>query len=140
MAGKKDKQIEELTNNWKRALADYQNLEKRMSQEKKEWGKFATGDLILKLLPVLDNLEKAARHLKNTGLNLALKQFLDVLRNEGLEPLEVVGKEFNPQEMECLEVVAGDEENKVAEEVRRGYKLEGKVLRVAQVKVTKLEV
>lgn len=130
------KQLEEMTNNWKRALADYQNLEKRTKEEKEEFSKFANKELILKILPVLDSLEKLEQHLKDEGLKLIVKQFIDVLIGEGLERIEVLGRDFNPEEMECLEVVEG-EDQKVMEETRVGYKLKGKILRAARVKVGK---
>jgi molecular chaperone GrpE len=133
-------QIEDLTNKWKRALADYQNLEKRVKSEKEEFGNYANRELILKLLPVLDTFEKLEEHLKDEGLALALRQFRDILTQEGLEKIEVLGKEFNPQEMECVEVEEGKEENRVTEEVRAGYRLKGKVLRVAQVAVGKRKI
>lgn len=134
------KQLEETTNNWKRALADYQNLEKRTREEKEEFGKYANRELILQLLPVLDTFEKLEAHLKDQSLSLAIKQFQDILARDGLERLGVLGKDFNPGEMECVEVVEGDEENKVVGEIRAGYRLKGKVIRVAQVKVAKKKI
>jgi len=133
------RQIEELTNNWKRALSDYQNLEKRTREEKEEFARFANRELILKLLPVLDTFEKLEEHLKDEGLNLALKQFRDILTKEGLEKIEVLGKDFDPEEMECVEVIMGDE-NRVMREMRPGYRFKGKMLRVAQVKVAKKKI
>lgn len=129
------KEIKDLEEKWKRALADYQNLEKRMAAQKSDWLKEAAWDLILKLLPVGDTFNLAAGHLQEKGLDLAVRQFWQVLESEGLEKIKVEGKDFNPQEMECVDVVEGEEEGKVAGEVRSGFRLNGKVLRVAQVKV-----
>jgi len=131
--------IEELENNWKRALADYQNLEKRTAKEKGEYVQIASQDLVLKLLPILDQLKKAQEHLKDEGLNLVLNNFEKVFEDEGLVKIDVLGKEFNPEEMECVDVTQGKQENKVVEEVSAGYKLRGKVIKVAQVKVVKKE-
>ena len=130
------KQLDEVTNNWKRALADYQNLEKRTREEKTDFSQYANQNLILKLLPVLDTFEKLAEHLKDENIVLSLKQFRDVLNNEGLEKIEAIGKDFNPEEMECVEAVQG-EDGKVIEETRSGYKLKGKIIRPAMVKVGK---
>jgi len=130
------KQLEELTKKWHRALADYQNLEKRAGLEKEEFAKFANAQLILKILPGLDSLEKAGKHLKDEGLKLALKQLNDELGGEGLEKIETLGQDFDPETMECLEVTEG-EEGKVLDEIRPGYKLNKRVLRVAQVRVGK---
>lgn len=132
-------QIEDLTNKWKRALADYQNLEKRTRAEKEEFGNYANRELILKLLPVLDTFEKLEEHLKDEGLALALRQFRDILTKEGLEKIEVIGKNFNPEEMECVEVVMGDE-NRVMREVRPGYRFKERILRVALVRVGKKKI
>ena len=127
-------EIEDLTHKWKRALADYQNLERRIAAEKEDFVKFSSSSLISKILPALDSLEKAQKYLNDEGLDLALKQLRQVLEEEGLERMEVLGRQFDPVEMECCELCQGDEE-KVIEEVQPGYRLGGKVLRCAQVKV-----
>jgi molecular chaperone GrpE len=137
---KKIEEIEKERDEWKakcmRALADYQNLERRNREEREEIRKFAGEIVIVKMLSAIDTLKKAKDHLKDAGLDLAYKEFKDVLLGQGMEEIKTVGEDFNPHEMECIEVVGG-EENKVIEEVRAGYRLYGKVLRVAQVKVGK---
>lgn len=129
--------VKDLEEKWKRALADYQNLERRTKEERKELYKSASESLIVQLLPVLDNLEKATQHLKDEGLNLALRELWQVLETEGLVRIKTTGEIFNPQEMEAVDVVSGEEENKIQEEFRSGYKLHGKVIRAAQVRVVK---
>jgi molecular chaperone GrpE len=136
---KLDGQVEDLTNRWKRALADYENLEKRINAEKNEFVKFANAKLLLKILPALDTLEKANNHLKDEGLGLAMKQLADGLEAEGLMRIETRGKDFDPQLMECTDTVEGDE-GKAIEEVRPGYMLNERVLRVAQVRVGKQKI
>lgn len=136
---KTKKQIDDLTDKLTRVLADYQNLEKRIAREKGEFIDFASAKLAVKILPAIDSLEKAEIHLNDAGLSLAIKQLTDSLKTEGLEKIEVLGKEFNPEEMECIQIVEGEKDNEVAEEIRGGYRLNGKVLRVAQVKVAKKE-
>lgn len=135
------REIEELKNNWKRALADYQNLEKRVALEKQEFVAWATADLITKLLPALDSLKKAEEQLKDEGVKLAVKQLEEALKEEGLTKIEVLGKEFTPATMECLAAVTGkkEDEGKVAEEIRTGYNFKGRVLRAAQVTVYKFK-
>jgi molecular chaperone GrpE len=128
------KQVDELTEKWKRALADYQNLEKRVESEKKEFVKFSNASLIDKLLGVLDDFERAQKHLKDKGLEIAINQFKSVLQIEGVEEIKTKGKEFEPMLMDCIEVVRG-EENKVVEVLEKGYLLNQKVLRPAKVKV-----
>lgn len=124
---------EELENNYKRALADYQNLEKRVREERNDRILRANKDLLLHLLPVLDTLMLAKKHIKvgDEGLDLSIKQFHDVLKNENVERIETVGKNFDPHFMECIETVDG-EEGKVIEEIRAGYMLYDKVLRAVQ--------
>lgn len=129
------KEVDDLTNRWKRALADYQNLEKRYEKEKTDFVQFANANLILRLLGVLEHLERAAQHLKNDGLNLVINEFKKVLTNEGLEEIKCAGEEFSPEIMEAVAVVKDGEAQKVAEVVNRGYLLKGKVLLPAKVKV-----
>ena len=130
------KQIEEWKSKYLRALADYQNLDRRNREENEAVRKFASEVILMRLLPVVDTFRKAKEHLKDPGLDLAFKELLAVLEEQGVEKMDVVGKAFNPHEMECVEVVEG-KENTVIEEALPGYYLRGKVLRVAQVKVGK---
>jgi len=104
---KKNEQIEEITNQLKRAVADYQNLEKRTEEAKRGWILSANKSLILKLLPVLDNLFLARKHIDDVGLNLSIQKFIDVLREDGVERIEVENKDFDPATMECVSVVVG---------------------------------
>lgn len=131
------RKIEDLTYKWKRALADYQNLEKRIQQERKESVRYVAQRIIEKILYAVDSLEQAERHLKDEGLTLALKSLKDTLLGEGVKKIEVVGKKFNPIEMECVEIAEGDNDDIVIEELRPGFTLEDKILRVARVKVSK---
>ncbi len=128
--------VEEWKGKYLRALADYQNLEKRTYAEKEEIRKFASQALLERLFPVLDSFELAQKQLNDQGLMLALKEWYAFLSELGVVRIATVGKDFNPHEMECVEVVAGDP-NKVIEEVLPGYKLFDRILRVAQVKVGK---
>ncbi|MBI3385139.1 nucleotide exchange factor GrpE [Candidatus Gottesmanbacteria bacterium] len=131
------KQIDDLTISWKRALADYQNLEKRIAQNREELTKYSTQKLIKELLSVLDTLEKADEHLKDQGLDLAVGNFQTILKANGVKKIEVMGKKFDPEMMECTEVIPSDKDDTALEEVRRGYMLWDKVLRPVQVKVGK---
>ena len=128
-------QVTEYNNHWKRALADYQNLEKRIHRERAEDGKSAAKNIILKLLPILDDLEKAQSQLKNEGLALIINKLLDLLKSEQVSKLDVVGKKFDPNCMECIEVK--NEGDEVIEEVRSGYLINNNLLRAAQVNVGK---
>lgn len=138
MKKKHDEQIEEWKAKYLRALADYQNLEKRMQAEKTEVRRFAAEVVIARLLPTIDTLSKASKHMTDAGLTLALKEFYAALSELGVQKLVVVGKPFNPHEMECIEVVSG-KDNIVVEQILPGYRLHDKILRIAQVKVGKKE-
>ena len=135
---KPDASIEELENQNKRVLADYRNLENRVSQERGEWILKANKSLLLNLLPVLDTLILANKHSqgKDQNLSLSIQQFLDILKREGVVKIEAQGQSFDPNLMECIETVEGID-GKVTEEVRAGYTLYDEILRVAQVKVGK---
>lgn len=130
------KQIEEWKNKYLRALADYQNLEKRVAAEKSELRAYAAESVIVKLLSIADTFERAQVHLQDPGLSLALKDLAAFFASQGVTKLETKGKPFDPEIMECIEVVDG-EDTIVVEEARSGYALHGKVIRVARVKVGK---
>ena len=146
-----DKHVQELKqkasefeDKYKRVLADYQNLEKRVTEERKELILKSNKDLLLRLLPVLDTLILVAKHSKDDQtLNLSVKQFFDILKVEGVEKIETQGANFDPNRMECIETVEVDpstssgEEGKVIEETRAGYRLYDQVLRPAQVTIGK---
>lgn len=132
------KKVEEGEQKFRRALADYQNLEKRVQAQRRELILSANRDLLLRLLPILDTLQLAFVHLKDKGLELSIKQFSDILKNEGIVRIETKGKPFDPSTMEGISTQPG-EENKVIEEVRAGYMLNDSLLRSAQVIVGKSE-
>lgn len=129
-------QVTDLEAKWKRAVADYRNLERRVNDQQQAVVKFANAMLIERLLTIIDDLERANEHLKDEGLRLIIGRFKDILKSEGVEPIEVQGKEFNPQVMECAEMVEGAK-NQVVKVVLTGYTLNGKVLRPAKVLVGK---
>lgn len=132
---------EEYLNGWKRAKADYLNLEKKIEKEKEEWRKFANLNLVLDLLPVFDSFELAMKKLnkedkKNnndliSGLNQIKKQLDKVLEKVGVERIKTVGEKFNPEFHEIVE--KRGKNDKIVEEIQAGYKMEGKVIRPAKV-------
>jgi len=134
---KTKKEVEEYKNKYLRALADYQNLEKRITDQKNNQKKSIIQELIVKLLPLLDNMEKAEIFSKDEGLVLAKNQFIKVIRDFGIKEIDVLGKEFDPQLAEVIDVVKGEKNNLVTEVLRKGYFYEDRILRVAQVKVSK---
>src|SRR4030066_996854 len=130
-------EVNKYKNSYLRALADYQNFEKRVLEEKEDVIRNASKRLIIKFLPVLDNLEKAQVFVKDEGLNMIKQSFYEVLKSEGVEEINVKGQKFNPELAEAVSIIEGKEDGKITEVIRSGYKLNGKVIRPAQVKVEK---
>jgi len=135
-----EQQIEELKvkcdeylNGWKRERADFLNYKKEEGERIGTLAKFANEELLLNILPVLDHLLLASAHIKDDGLDMVIKQFQDFLSKEGIEPIEVAGKNFDPNIMDAVE----GEGEKVSEELQKGYTLHGKIIRPARVKLTK---
>lgn len=137
----KVKDLKKETENWKekylRALADYQNLEKRVRNELLDFKKRANQELILRLLDIFDSLEKAEVFVKDEGLKLVRAKFNQILIEAGVEEIEVLNKKFDFNLAECVEVVRGKKDNQVVEVLQKGYKLNDQIIRVARVKVEK---
>jgi molecular chaperone GrpE len=136
---KLEEKVAELENNWKRALADYKNLERRTAEEKQEFAEFANMVLIQRLLPIVDNLQMLEKHISDTGLKMVIKEFKQVLENCGAVAMESQGKDFNADTMDCIETQDCDDDanNKVLEVTTEGYKFKNKILRPAKVRVGK---
>lgn len=133
------KRITELENNYKRALADYQNLIKQSQKERHEYIKFATCDLITQILPLLDNLQLAYKHTQDPGIEMIIKQFKQIIADEHVHEINPThGTLFDENLHEAIDTVDGDEqqENQIAETAQIGYQYkDGPVLRHAKVKV-----
>ncbi|MEM0358408.1 MAG: nucleotide exchange factor GrpE [Candidatus Hadarchaeales archaeon] len=126
------------------AQAELENLLKRMEREREEASQAALGRLVLRLLEVLDNFERALKNKEEgkafaEGVEMIYKQLLKVLEEEGLEPIQAVGKKFDPFLHEAVDRVEipGMEEGTVVEELQRGYRFRSKILRASKVRVTK---
>ena len=126
--------IESLDNSWKRALADYNNLEKRTAEEKEHFLTLVKIQVMESFLPFFDNLEKIQEHSKDEGLELTLKDLQKVLKNIGVEEIEAEGKDFDHNTMEAIEIQKG-EANKVLKVIQKGYLINGILLRPAKVAV-----
>lgn len=142
-----EKELEDWKSAYTRKLADFQNYSKRKDNELAEMKKFAAEGLILKILDNVDNLERAVLASKENkdidsliaGLDMVLKGIKEVLVSEGLEEIEADGKEYDPYEHQAMMVENIDEKenNTVLDVFNKGYKLKGKVIRPAMVKVNK---
>lgn len=129
-----EQKIEDLEDQLKRAVADYRNLEIRQREERIEFVKFANKNLIESLLPAFDTLLLADKYTEDQNLKITVKHVLDVLKQAGIEKVETIGKEYNPETMEAIDVVEGPE-NEVIEEAQPGFIMSGKTIRPARVKV-----
>lgn len=131
-----EQKVHDLENQVKRVLADYQNLEKRIRDERQDWVRSANRELLLRILPILDTLELAQKHSSDETVKVCIQLFLDTLKTEGIEKIKTVGEKFDPGVMEGVGVKEG-KEGIVLEEARAGYLLSEKLLRPAQVIVGK---
>lgn len=128
---------DEYKNKLLRALADYHNLEKRVADERQEFGRRAVQNFILRILPFLDNLEQAEVFVKDRGLEIVKASFLELLEKEGLKRIDVLNKEYDMHVAEAVDLVEGEKDNVMVEVVRNGYEFNGQIVRPAQVKVSK---
>jgi molecular chaperone GrpE len=128
---------EERLDQLKRCRADLDNTLKIVAREKDEHAKYASEKLISKLLCVLDSLEQASKH--DEGSEVLYQQLFNILKGEGLEPIDAVGKKFDPYKHEAMMQVKSEEleEDCVAQEIQRGYTLNSRVIRFSKVAVVK---
>ena len=131
---------------WLRGQAEFSNFRKRQERERQDMRAGAAADTITLLLPVLDDLERAFKHVPAdmqshpwlSGFRLIERKFAQVLEQAGVKPIETIGKRFDPNFHES----AADEESDqphgtILEEYRKGYTLNEKVLRPAMVKIAR---
>jgi molecular chaperone GrpE len=132
-----------------RRQAEFENFRKRSERDKTEFFQRLRSEVLLDLLPVLDNFERALISVEGsapdakalqTGVELIHKQLKDALTKMGLQPVEALGATFDPNLHEAITVEATDQhkENTIMEEFERGYKLGDRLLRPAKVKVAAL--
>ncbi len=120
-----------------RCRAEMDNILKRAAREKEDQAKYASERLISKILPVLDSLEQASKH--DEGTRVLHQQLLDILKGEGLVPIDAAGQRFDPYKHEALYQLKSQdlEEDTVAEEIQKGYLLNCRVIRFSKVAVAK---
>jgi molecular chaperone GrpE len=129
-----------------RAVADFDNYRKRIERERRELSEYAATDVLLELLPIIDNFERALQapaagemEAFKRGVELIHKQMLDLLRKRGVSHIEAQGADFDPNVHQAVihEPSDAHREGEVMEELQRGYKLGDRLLRPAMVKVAK---
>lgn len=145
----RDKSAEYL-DNWRRAAADFANYKKRIEKDNAEFTKFANMTLIARLLPVLDDFDRAFQTIPDNlraltwvdGIFLIARKMAALLEAEGLKPIEALNKPFDPNMHEAVihEETDKYEDGIVIAELQKGYKLNDRVIRPTMVKVAKKKV
>lgn len=133
---------DELDDRYKRILAEFENFKKRSNKERELLYNSILSDIIEVILPVVDNLENAAKvetqdENYKKGIELVLKQFQDVLKSKGIEEIKAVGETFDPSLHEAVSSVQDDTkgEKEIIQEYRKGYKIGNRVIRHSMVVV-----
>lgn len=143
-------EVDALNDRLLRVHAEFENYKKRASRERSEFVRFANEGLILELLPVVDSLEHAVATARvgsdvqglAEGVDIILRLFLTTLEKVGVKPIEALGREFDPNFHQAVAQTESTDgrDNIAVEEIRKGYLLEGRLLRPAMVKVSKTPV
>ena len=130
----------ELDDRYKRLFAEFENYKKRSQKEKDSIYGMITGDVVATMLPIMDNLEKAAdAKTEDTkyqeGVKLVGRQFQEALKRLGLEEIETLGQKFDPEFHEAVSHVEDNTkgEQEIVQEFRKGYKIGNKVVRHSMV-------
>jgi len=141
------REYEALQDKYLRLLADFENHKKRAAKEREQQAQFSNEELLKEWLPVVDNVERAARHAATQrapaamleGLELILKQCREVLGRAGATAIEAIGQPFDPQQHQAIAQRDTDEApaGTVVDEAQRGYLFKGRLLRPALVTVAK---
>ena len=140
---KKQIKVIELTETVQRVQADFENYKKRTEKDKEEFIKYACQNIVLDLLPILDNFELALKHTKDkeefvNGIERVYSNFIDILEKKGLKPINALSKEFDPVMHEALmQEKSKEKPGIVIEEFQKGYMINDKVIRPTKVKVAK---
>jgi len=136
-----EKERAEYLAGWQRAKADLINYKKEQEQKNSAFFKFANENLIIEILLVLDSFEQALKHTqrakgKDEGILQLYNQLKNILKNQGLEEIETIGKKFNPELHEAIEEGKG-KKGIIIKELQKGYSLNKKTIRPSKVKVGK---
>ncbi|MDD4476959.1 MAG: nucleotide exchange factor GrpE [Patescibacteria group bacterium] len=143
------KEREEYESGWRRALADYKNLQNETNKMRAEWARMSEQQILEEFIPIYENFKLAFRTQTNSfnqeqlkwvdGIKYIMKQFVDVLKSHGIEEIVTVGEIFDPRCHEAIssEIVEGKPEGEIIKEVEGGYKMGDKVIKAAKVIVAK---
>ena len=138
----KQQELDELTDRYKRVLAEFENYKKRSSKERENLYNSILADVVESMLPIVDNLENAVKaetedEEYKKGVEMVLQQFKIVLGSKGVEEIKTVGETFDPELHEAVSSIQDDKlgEKEIVEEYRKGYKIGTKVIRHSMVVV-----
>lgn len=142
----KTKECKDLLDQLQRLAAEYSNYQKRMERSLQDERRAGIRDLVVDLLPALDNFERALEHVQDeaskdavvAGIKAVYEQLLAALKKHGVTAFESHGLEFDPEHHEAIAMVASDEhaEGTVAHEMQKGYRLHGQTIRPSRVAVS----
>ena len=142
MLKQKQAELDDVTDRYKRILAEFENFKKRSGKERESLYNMILADIVSSMLPILDNLENAAKAESKDeeykkGIELVLKQFQDTLKSKGVEEIKTVGETFDPELHEAVSSVQDDTkgEKEIVQEYRKGYRIGTKVIRHSMVVV-----
>jgi molecular chaperone GrpE len=150
------KKVKELEDGWQRTQADFENYRKRVESQRADLIQYANQELILKIVPVLENFRRAAEHIPQCrpslnqeeitkisswieGIKSIEKQIESILADEGVEKIATTGKKFDPyfHEAVAYEEHSNQEEGMIVNELEAGYQMRDKVIKPAKVRVSK---
>ncbi|NQT47302.1 MAG: nucleotide exchange factor GrpE [Candidatus Omnitrophica bacterium] len=144
---KEKERADQYYDKWLRLQAEFENTKKRLDRERIEAIKYASTDIIAKILPIIDDFDRAVEAVKATkdidsllkGVQIIRAEIDKILKQDGVERVESIGQPFDPHVHEAMMMVETDDhpEGTVIEELQPGYKLNGRLLRPAKVKVSK---
>jgi molecular chaperone GrpE len=141
----KNRLLEEMTDRSKRLQADFDNFRRRTRQEKEELSMVVSQGIVMQFLPVFDNFERALSAnaeqdaALKTGVEMIYRQFTQVFERLGVEVIQAVGTAFDPQLHDAVMSVedTSKEDGAIIEELQKGYRMHGKVIRPSMVKVVR---
>jgi molecular chaperone GrpE len=137
--------LQEITELLQRTQANFENYRKQVEKHMVEVEKIASRDVILQILPIIDNFELALKNVdsnKNStdfvqGLELIFSQLIDILKNNNVEEIDADNKDFDPHQHEALMKVKSElPEHNIIEVLQKGFTLNGKVMRHSKVKIS----
>ncbi|PIS07691.1 nucleotide exchange factor GrpE [Candidatus Berkelbacteria bacterium CG10_big_fil_rev_8_21_14_0_10_43_13] len=140
-----EQKIAELTAGWQRTQADFTNFRRATELDRQKLAEITKADVLLEILPVLDNFQLAAKHIpveiENdnwvSGIKQIEKQLESILTSVGLEKIPTIGNQFDHNLHEAIESISSEKpESEIVEEIQSGYKLNSNVIRPAKVKVS----